>query len=263
MALYSATSPLPVNMDRRRLFNPSRIDGLDLWLDAADGDTLFDETSGGNFVTTNGGSVKRWEDKSGGGRHASSAGHTLVFPTLTTAGKNGKNVINFATSKYLTSTFTGITYTAQTSFIVFQFLSASLLNARGLTQAVNSTSNDFSGNHYIQVVRNSSNNQFSSFASGGFVSSVSATLDQYYIARARHSGSALTLKLNSSEGASFVHTLNFNFSAFRIGSFIAGVLPGNSFINSPVAEVIIYRKSLTDAESDLVTNYLNSKWAVY
>jgi len=263
MPLYSATSPLPVNMERRRTFNPSRIDGLDLWLDAADGNTLFDETSGGNFVTTNGGSVKRWEDKSGGGRHASCAGHTLVFPTLTTAGKNGKNVINFATSKYLTSSFTGITYTAQTSFIVFQFLSASLANARALTQAVNSTSLDFSGNHYIQVVRNTTNNQFSSYASSGYVSTVSATLDQYYIARARHSGSALTLKLNSSEGASFAHTLNFNFSAFRIGSFILNALPTNSFINSPVAEVIIYRKSLTDAESDLVTNYLNSKWAVY
>jgi hypothetical protein len=250
-------------MERRRRFNPSRITGLDLWLDAADGDTLFDATSGGNFVSTNGSAVKRWEDKSGGGRHASCAGHTLVFPTLTTAGKNGKNVINFATSKYLTSDFTGVTYTAQTSFIVFQFLSASLANARALTQAVNSTSNDFNGNHYIQILRNSSNNQFSSFASGGFVSSVSATQSEYYIARARHSGSALTLKLNSSEGSSFSHTLNFNFSAFRIGSFIAGVLPANSFINSPVAEVIIYGKSLTDAESDLVTNYLNSKWAVY
>jgi hypothetical protein len=40
-------------------------------------------------------------------------------------------------------------------------------------------------------------------------------------------------------------------------------LPASSHLNSPIAEVIIYRKSLTDAESDLVTNYLNSKWAVY
>jgi hypothetical protein len=264
MPLYSPTSPLPKNMERRRTFNPSRISNLDLWLDAADGDTLFDETSGGNFVTTNGGSVKRWEDKSGGGRHASCADHTAIFPTLTTNGKNGKNVINFATSKYLTCNFTGVTYTAQTSFIVFQFLSAALTNARGLTQAVNLQSNDFNGNHYVQLLRNSSNNQFSSFASGGFVSSVSATPDQYYIARSRHTGSSLTLKLNSSEGSSFSHTLNFNFSIIRIGSFVpANILPANSFINSPVAEVIIYRKSLTDAESDLVTNYLNSKWAVY
>jgi hypothetical protein len=264
MPLYSATNPLPVNMERRRLFNPSRIAGLDLWLDAADGDTLFDETSGGNFVTTNGGSVKRWEDKSGGGRHASCAGHTAIFPTLTTAGKNGKNVINFATSKYLTSSFTGVDYNAQTSFIVFQFLSAASTNARGITQASNLQSNDFNGDHYIQVVRNSSNNQFSSYAGSGFRSSVSATLGEYYIARARHTGSSLTFKLNLSEGSSFAHTLNFNFSIFRIGSFIpANALPVSSFINSPVAEVIIYRKALTDAESDLVTNYLNSKWAVY
>lgn len=264
MPLYSATNPLPVNMQRRRTFNPSRISNLDLWLDAADGDTLFDATSGGNFVTTNGGSVKRWEDKSGGGRHASCAGHTAIFPTLTTAGKNGKNVINFATAKYLTSSFTGITYTAQTSFIVFQFLSTASTFGRALTQAVNLASNDFNGDHFIQVLRNSSNNQFCSVGNGLVASTVSATPNQYYIARSRHTGSSFTLKLNSSEGSSFSHTLNFNFSVFRIGSFIpANALPASSHINSPVAEVIIYRKSLTDAESDLVTNYLNSKWAVY
>jgi hypothetical protein len=245
-------------------FKPTNISGLDLWLDAADGDTLFDATSGGNKVTTNGGAVKRWEDKSGGGRHASSANHTDVFPTLTTAGKNGKNVINFADSKYLTSTFTGVTYTAQTSFVVFQFLSAASTFARGLTQAVNLASNDFDGNHYIQLIRNGTNNEFSSFAGNTVASTVSATPNQYYIARARHSGSALTLKLNSSEGSSLSHTLNFNFSVFRVASFIpASILPANSFINAPVAEVIIYRKSLTDAESDLVTNYLNSKWAIF
>jgi hypothetical protein len=58
MPLYSATNPLPVNMERRRTFNPSRISNLDLWLDAADGDTLFDATSGGNLVTSDGSAVK-------------------------------------------------------------------------------------------------------------------------------------------------------------------------------------------------------------
>jgi hypothetical protein len=128
---------------------------------------------------------------------------------------------------------------------VFQFLSAASTNARGITQASNLQSNDFNGDHYIQVVRNSSNNQFSSYAGSGFRSSVSATLGEYYIARARHTGSSLTFKLNLSEGSSFAHTLNFNFSIFRIGSFIpANALPASSFINSPVAEVIIYRKAL-------------------
>jgi hypothetical protein len=246
-------------------FKPSGISGLDLWLDAADGDTLFDATSGGNKVTTDGGAVKRWEDKSGGGRHATCVDHTLVFPTLTTNGKNGKNVINFADSKYLTSNFTGVTYTAQTSFIVFQFLNAASSFARGLTQAVNLASNDFDGSHYIQLIRNSTNNEFGSFASSTIASTVSATPNEYYIARARHTGSNLTLKLNSSEGSSFAHALNFNFSVFRVASFIpANTLPTNlACINAPVAEVIIYRKSLTDAESNLVTNYLNSKWSIF
>lgn len=43
-----------------------------LWLDAADSFTLFDATSGGVLVS-DGGTVRRWEDKSGNSRHATSS----------------------------------------------------------------------------------------------------------------------------------------------------------------------------------------------
>jgi len=92
MPLYSATNPLPVNMERRRLFNPSRIAGLQLWLDATKG--LFDATSGGSPVTTDGATVARWEDQSSSGYHVTQA--TLANkPLLKTAIRNSKNVVRF------------------------------------------------------------------------------------------------------------------------------------------------------------------------
>jgi hypothetical protein len=47
---------------------PIRIPGLQIWFDASDSQTLFDATSGGSLVAI-GGSVARWEDKSGNKRH--------------------------------------------------------------------------------------------------------------------------------------------------------------------------------------------------
>jgi len=43
-----------------------------LWLDAADSSTLFDAVSGGS-TPADGGSILRWEDKSGNGRHVTNA----------------------------------------------------------------------------------------------------------------------------------------------------------------------------------------------
>ena len=88
------------------LFKPTNISNLDLWLDAADPNTLYDATSGGNLVTTDGGSVKRWEDKGPNKIHAT---ENTSPPLLELSEKNGRNALNFATSRYLTCSFTSKT----------------------------------------------------------------------------------------------------------------------------------------------------------
>jgi hypothetical protein len=79
-------------LKRHRSFSPSNIAGLQLWLDATTG--LFDATSGGNPVTTDGSSVARWEDQSGNSRHITQS-ILLSQPILKTAIQNGKNIIRF------------------------------------------------------------------------------------------------------------------------------------------------------------------------
>jgi len=260
MPLYSATNPLPVNMERRRTFNPSRISGLDLWLDAADGDTLFDATSGGNFVSANGSAVKRWEDKSGNSNHAT---ETTAAPLLEVAEKNGLNALNFATSKFLTCSFTSKTYTAETVFAVIKFTTSAQSFGRILTQSIASGLDYAITGHHIPLLRNATNNQVCNYTGSAARSPVSASNGTWYIARTRHTGSAVTTKLNTTEGASYSHTLNREFDLYRIGDAYTNPQQATAFWNGLISEIIIYTKSLTDAESDLVTNYLNSKWAVY
>ena len=75
------------------LFSPSDIAGLQLWLDANDASTLFQDaaktTSAGN-----GDVVGAWADKSGNGKDATQA-TTAEKPTLQTAIINGLPVVRF------------------------------------------------------------------------------------------------------------------------------------------------------------------------
>ena len=65
-----------------------------LWLDAADSTTLFDATIGGSLVV-DGGTVRRWEDKSGNSRHATNN----TGPTYSAANKK----LQFNGFTYLTT----------------------------------------------------------------------------------------------------------------------------------------------------------------
>lgn len=244
------------------LFKPTNISNLDLWLDAADPNTLYDATSGGNLVTTDGGSVKRWEDKGPNKIHAT---ENTSPPLLEISEKNGRNALNFATSRYLTCSFTSKTFTAETVFAVIKFSTGTPSFGRVFTQSI-LNDNDYSiANHYIPILRDATNNLMCSWADSSVRSIISVSDTTWYIARARHSGSALTVKLNNAEGANYSHTLNRNFAFYRIGGAYVGPSGGTdqSFWNSLISEIIVYTKSLTDDESNLVTNYLNNKWAIY
>ena len=73
--------------------SPTQIAGLQLWLDAAAPETLFDATTGGSLVAADGG-VARWEDKSGNNRHFTQA-TSNKRPLRKTAQQNGLDLLRF------------------------------------------------------------------------------------------------------------------------------------------------------------------------
>lgn len=83
--------------------SPNEVAGLMLWLDGADGATLYDSTSGGSLVAADG-TVARWEDKSGNARHFTQ-GTSGVRPTRRLGVKNGLAAVEFA-NDWLTGTYT-------------------------------------------------------------------------------------------------------------------------------------------------------------
>lgn len=93
---------------------PTDLANLVLWLDASDSSTLYDATSGGSTVGANG-SVARWEDKSGGGRHFTQA-TSGVRPVRKTSVKNSKDAIEF-TNDWIGGVYT---YTISSIFVVWE-----------------------------------------------------------------------------------------------------------------------------------------------
>jgi hypothetical protein len=74
------------------LWTPANLSGLSLWLDAADATT----------ITESSGLVSQWDDKSGNGNHATQS-TASDQPSYGTPTINTKNVINFASGKFMTT----------------------------------------------------------------------------------------------------------------------------------------------------------------
>ena len=73
---------------------PLSIPGLQLWLDASDSSTLFQNSDGTTVATADGDPVGRWADKSGNGRHATQTDGTKK-PFKKLAVKNSRDVIRW------------------------------------------------------------------------------------------------------------------------------------------------------------------------
>jgi len=251
-------------------FTPPGINGLALWLDAADANTLFDATSGGSLVAANGG-VARWEDKSGNGRHVtqSTAGNR---PTRKTNQQNGLDTLLFDGSN---DSLVGGDYLdgntgSVTTFVVlkrnatnanheilgkgtdsggwlFRFVAQNKINISAWTDntfenstAVDST-NTFTATSYALA--------FFSFTAGSF-----------HQTTYRRNGSSFAANAASQAGAGARTPPNTS-DNFRIGTqFYQGV--DYFLFNGNIAEIIIYNSALSDANRALVENYLIAKWGI-
>ena len=254
MPLYSATSPLPVNMERRRTFNPSRVSGLQLWLDASNG--LFDATSGGNPVATDGSSVARWEDRSGNSRNASQA-TSANRPILKTAVQNGRNGIRFDGSNDFMATASFAHSVPLTLFLVCKRLSNT-----GSQSDFNRIIEHGSNNGVAIITRSGGNIQYQYATSAPVDSGVNPATDTkvYELFVDSSAPRNVTFRVNNGNQTTTARAETpatpsvFNLAQFGGGSYNANV---------EIYELCYYNLKISDQERDNVRNYLNSKWAVY
>lgn len=89
----SVTSPVTaVGASGGSAFDPSQLDGLELWLDAADTNTVLHATD--PVVASDGETVRQWLDKSGNDRHANQA-TGISQPLLDSDGLGSKPALVF------------------------------------------------------------------------------------------------------------------------------------------------------------------------
>jgi len=236
------------------IINPYAFSGFDplslspaLWLDASAANTLYDATSGGSLVAS-GGSVARWEDKSGNVRHATLTG-TGTSPSRQTAIVNGRDVVRFPGSDRRLKTASWSLAQPFTALVVWK------LNTGAAGQNVI----DGIGTGRAAIYWRSGVSKHGSFLGtsildGRTLSAPSSAFLTSLIAN----GASTKIYYNASLDVSG----NSGTSAPG-GITVGGEAGTGADLIGDVAEILIFGSSLSDANRQAAEAYLNSKWAIY
>jgi hypothetical protein len=236
------------------------ISGLELWYDAADASTMFDATSGGLPVSSNG-AIARWQDKSGNGRHLTQA--TIASrPLFQPSQLNGFPVVTFdGSNDMLANSAAGSNGVGD--FSIFYV-------ARTITAGASEDLPLFLGTPAVsragRAIYRPSNGTTLGFATwGNDLGSSAYSLDAggaYHIFGARLSGANLQLRRN---GLGTSYTLSQSPLSVSGNIFQLGAIELNNFqyaANISFAEVLVFYAYASNEVTSAVESYLSSKWAI-
>ncbi|NDD53469.1 hypothetical protein EBZ39_06280 [bacterium] len=240
-----------------KLGSPTQLANLQLWLDASDSSTLYDSTTSGARVAA-GGTVARWEDKSGNGNHCVEATNK---PTRVASQINGLDVVRFnGTSTFLKGSTTPGTGNVRTVFAVGKSSSnvgGELLQlgeppgyvggAFLLRQIVYQGTYIIGGDLWTNNLSLASAVTFTSPFLASVVEQSNSSVSYY------HNGTSVAVSgaLNS-----------FNMAAgYYVGKAFIGSNVG--FWPGDVCEIVIYNSALSSGDRISVQNYLNAKWKLF
>jgi hypothetical protein len=226
-------------------FDPRKIAGLGLWLDAADTTTVSLDGSD---------NVEEWRDKSGFDRHATQttgANRPDYASTL-----NGRKVVTFAGSpEGMTGENPTPGGTLRTVFVVFsaeQGGSNSTETPLALGDILG-IGRGFAVTKEIGVRVGSGSRLFGDPVSATSIVTISATTGNVSGLTARKNGQNLT------PTATVEQTLDSG-AGYSVGQGLAA--GAASFLFGSVAEAVVYTRILAASEVAKVESYLSSKWGI-
>jgi hypothetical protein len=228
---------------------PKTISGLQLWLDANDKNTIFDNNIGGSLITTDGGLIGRWEDRSGNGRHALQSS-SIIRPTLNLNIQNNLNCIRFDGTKYFSSIDTS---SATSAFIICVFK----------IDDDPPTSSTFAGH---PLGTSSDSNSHAPWVDGviydpTFTNTRKTTLNP------TRSLTLFTMYSVESQANSWISKINstefFNTASNTFQN--TSLFPNNVFfsLKGHIGEILCYSPIPSMFNIVSIQNYLNNKWRVY
>ena len=247
-------------------------DGLDLWLDAADIDGNG-RNDGTGEAGVSGGRVSTWTDRSPGARSVSATDGAA--PALVSARINGLPAVRFdGATTALDSTANLDLRSGMTAFVVgvnrvrrnynpMLVVGAPRTAGRSTVEFYWQAGSTGSGN--LVVVTDG----LSDFA-GIQADNTGPTAGSPYVVSTQVSAGAFRLWSNGTTVASGPGPWSppsgdrraAVAAPFRLGFGLAMYPVGERFMDGDIAELIVYSRTLSDAERAEVENYLKAKWAV-
>ena len=237
------------------LFTPKSIGGMQLWLDASDLNTLFQNAAGTTPVTGSGQQVQYWADKSGVGNTGFATG-TPTY-TINSFNTNYPSIV-LDGSSYFLGTLLNTGYT-NTTFAVFSLDSSSgdqsrivSFGATGVVDYVTGSLLPFyqqSTTPTIYFYQDTSFNGFTTSFNTPILGTAlfDGTTDAIYSAGALQGTASQTL------------TGPFNIANYGIGS-MAGDF--GSIMTGNICEVIVFSTALNTGQRQQVEGYLAWKWGI-
>jgi hypothetical protein len=227
-------------------FTPADLAGLAVWLDASEASSLYNATSGGSLVGS-GGTVNRWQDLSGNGRHVVGDGG----PVRSVAAVNGRDALSFSSS-LLTNTGIDVSGGNQSLFMVVRFAASGFQIAGGFGTggsfaALTIESNRSSGSHSATFGGGGSEVQASGGSSSNVTKAFGAVLG---------SGTG-SLFINGTSAGTVSRSTVSSSSGLSIGSYY-GVVP----LSGLICEVVYLARTVTAGEISDLQTYFASKWGV-
>lgn len=244
-------------------FTPGMIGGLELWLDADDNSTLYQDAGGTIAAVSDGDPVGRWEDKSGNGNHATQ-GTGSRRGTKKVGVQNSRDGVRFDGVDDVLEIVGGVSIYPATIFVVMRE-EVAVENA-GVVSLYPATGNDWNTFPSLLIVTGSITQIVGLYSPRDPVGAdfivklgTGATPAGVYTGRITltdmkmwHDG---VLEGTHSRSAAIASSAGGYLGARRL----VGALSG-PYLNGDIYEIILYNTALTDENRESVENYLKTKW---
>jgi hypothetical protein len=237
---------------------PTSVSGINFWYDASDAAS----------ITSSGGLVSQWNDKSGNGFHMSASG--ALRPTITSKFRGGRNVMTFGGTQYMIGN-ANLTSNAFTHFIVMAKTSAvggAYEYGRSLSLWNTAEGNDYANTNAFEIhwFSTASFSGVNGPGAGPYRNSASITATPLTIGLASLgtttlNGGNVSYTLNSATVTGTTSTTPINVNRQTIGAGGPGG-GGDQYLIGWIAESIMFDRVLNSTEITTIQKYLKDKWGV-
>ena len=236
---------------------------LKLWLDASDQTTLFSDTAGTTQIT-NGGSVARWNDKSGNGNFVTQS-TAANMPTWLSNSQNGLGVLSFdGTNDSLGSVIAG-SWPTNGQFTVDSVVKFNSLHAADDSVIFEVGNGAFDSIYFAGALSGNQRIHLSDFngSVGGLYNNAGTNNkapSNTSIVVGSWNGSTWEMTENGTSLATNTAThSNTGYSTLSIGGLIGG---GTRYTNGIIPEILLFNTALSTNATALVTQYQSAKWGI-